>query len=66
MICTYKNRRVNRNDQVTRLKDRRTAALAAGRLADVAELTGQLDELYAELGSERTSPRRASDRAGLR
>jgi hypothetical protein len=66
MVCAYKYRRVNHNDQVTRLRDCRAAALAAGRLADVAEFTRQLDELYAELGSERIWPPQAADREGQR
>jgi hypothetical protein len=66
MARTNQNRLVNPDDEVTRLKDRREAALAAGRLAAVAEITRQLDELYAEIGSARVYAGQAPDRRGQR
>jgi hypothetical protein len=66
MACTYKYPRVNYDDQVSRLRDSRAAALSAGRLADAAELTRQLDELYAELGSERIASGSRANRGGRR
>lgn len=66
MVHASKYHRVNPDDEVARLRDRRAAALTDRRLADVAEFTRQLDELYAELGSSRTSHRQAIDGGGWR
>lgn len=55
MVDAYTYHSVCLEDQIARLKVNRVKALAAGRLEDAAELTRQLDELYAELGSERIS-----------
>lgn len=64
MACRNKYRTVCLDNQITRLRDQRAAALATGRLGDAAELTRQLDELYAELGSGSIPSYYASDRGG--
>lgn len=62
MVCRDKYRTVCLNSEITRLRHCRATALATGRLGDAAELTRQLDELYAEHGSENISSYQMSDR----